>query len=102
MTDIPEDVMKLARHLYGVTRRNLERASIGIIARAISADRAAQAERIRRLEDVLDGIYIYANDTLSGRVDGPDDRAWQRSAVVEIRNRARKFARAALGGNADA
>jgi len=57
MTDIPEDVMKLARHLYGVTRRNLERASIGIIARAISADRAAQAERMARLEEALRGDW---------------------------------------------
>ena len=58
----------------------------------------------QRLLDTIDAIYIYANDTLSGRTDGPDDREWQRAAVVEIRNRARKhatvdsavFARAAL------
>ena len=58
----------------------------------------------QRLLDTIDAIYIYANDTLSGRTDGPDDREWQRAAVAEIRNRARKhatvdsavFARAAL------
>jgi len=43
------------------------------------------------LQELIDGIYIYANDTLSGRVDGPDDRDWQRASVVEIRNRARSF-----------
>lgn len=46
----------------------------------------------KRLLDTIDAIYIYANDTLSGRTDGPDDREWQRAAVVEIRNRARKHA----------
>lgn len=46
----------------------------------------------QRLLDTIDAIYIYANDTLSGRTDGPDDREWQRAAVVEIRNRARKHA----------
>ena len=72
---------------------------------------AASAYRDERdaLREALDGIYIYANDTLSGRADGgPDDRAWQRAAVVEIRNRAREFAatqsavdaRAALTGEA--
>ena len=45
------------------------------------------------LIDVIDAIYLYANDTLSGRADGgPDDRDWQRAAVIEIRNRARQFA----------
>jgi len=62
-----------------------------------SLDRDTQiedlAKRVRELEEAIDGIYIYANDTLSGRVDGgPDDREWQRAAVVEIRNRARVVA----------
>lgn len=46
----------------------------------------------KQLLDTIDAIYIYANDTLSGRTDGPDDREWQRAAVVEIRNRSRKHA----------
>jgi hypothetical protein len=57
-----------------------------------------QPDELRRLhavnaelQELIDGIYIYANDTLSGRVDGPDDRDWQRASVVEIRNRARAF-----------
>lgn len=66
--------------------------------------RADLEAEVKRLRETIDAIYIYANDTLSGRTDGPDDREWQRAAVVEIRNRARKhatvdsavFARAAL------
>lgn len=48
----------------------------------------AQA-RVAELEGALESIYVYANDTLSGRVDGPDDRGWQRAAVAVCRNRAR-------------
>ena len=59
---------------------------------AYAAVTAAKDAEIERLRDVVDAIYIYANDTLSGRTDGPDDRDWQRAAVVEIRNRARTFA----------
>ena len=50
----------------------------------------AYARDAARLQDVINGIYIYANDTLSGRVDGvPADRDWYRTGIVEIRNRAR-------------
>lgn len=53
----------------------------------------ALVKALEERNDALDAIYIYANDTLSGRADGgPDDREWQRAAVVEIRNRARVFA----------
>jgi len=51
-------------------------------------DRIENAEVVR-LRAALDSIRLYANDTLSGRVDGPDDRQWQREAVIECRNRAR-------------
>lgn len=51
-------------------------------------------DRVKALEEALDGIYTYCNDTLSGRADGgPDDRAWQREAVIRARNLARPFAR---------
>lgn len=43
------------------------------------------------LLDCIDSIYIYANDTLSGRTDGPSDASWYRSGIAELRNRARKF-----------
>jgi len=52
---------------------------------------AALQAKNEKLREAIDGIYQYANDTLSGRVDGPDDRDWQRAAVVECRNRARPF-----------
>lgn len=41
------------------------------------------------MRDALVSIRIYGNDTLSGRVDGgPDDRNWQRDAVLEMTKRA--------------
>lgn len=40
------------------------------------------------LVEALLGIYRYGMDTLSGRVDGTDDRAWQREAVKEMSYRA--------------
>lgn len=83
---------------------------ITLMHRRFATEVAANARRIARVPDLeaeilrlreaLDGIYTYANDTLSGRADGgPDDRAWQRAAVVEIRNRARPFAKT-LNGDA--
>ena len=45
------------------------------------------AQRDRLLE-ALDSIRQYGADTLSGRVDGPDDREWQREAVREMTERA--------------
>lgn len=53
----------------------------------------AMADEIERLREALDSIRIYGSDTLSGRVDGPDDRQWQRESVLEMTRRAR----AALG-----
>lgn len=50
------------------------------------------------LVDALEGIYQYADDTLSGPADGPDDRAWQLDCVVEVRNRARAALAVAKGG----
>ena len=64
---------------------------LGDNAAAFALQRAF-AEREAELVGALNGIYIYANDTLSGRTDGPDDRKWQRDGIVEIRNRAREFA----------
>jgi len=48
----------------------------------------ARAE-IKRLRDALDSVRQYGSDTLSGRTDGPDDRDWQRAAVLEMTRRAR-------------
>lgn len=41
------------------------------------------------LLDALESIRQYGIDTLSGRADGPDDREWQRGAVLEMTRRAR-------------
>lgn len=49
----------------------------------------AKDAEIAKLREALESIRLYANDTLSGRIDGPDDRQWQREAVIECRNRAR-------------
>lgn len=48
-----------------------------------------QRAAIERALEALEGIRQYGLDTLSGRVDGPDDRAWQRAAVNEMTKRAR-------------
>lgn len=73
MTDIPEDVMKLAakvvddaeaecrkeRYLFGFPTVHGKETLDKHIARAILADRAAQAERIRELERQLRGCTWY-------------------------------------------
>ena len=65
------------------------------IARLTSALKKAndQAEHFERAwclrGDVLEAVRQYGADTLSGRTDGPDDRAWQRAAVLEMARRAR-------------
>ena len=41
-----------------------------------------------RFKDALESIERYGLDTLSGRVDGPDDRAWQRAGELEMTRRA--------------
>lgn len=58
------------------------------MVREIAALRASLAERDARLSS----IYQFGVDTLSGRIDGPDDRAWQRESVREMTKRARPSA----------
>jgi hypothetical protein len=63
---------------------------IDVYKRAYDQNIAAKDAEIAKLREALESIRLYANDTLSGRADGgPDDRAWQREAVIECRNRAR-------------
>jgi len=50
------------------------------------ADQTAEVERLR---DVLDGIEVYASDTLAGPADGLSDTTWYLEGVREIRARAR-------------
>lgn len=58
---------------------------------------AASEERRKELREALSSIQRYGLDTLSGRVNGPDDRAWQRGAVNEMTKRAQ----AALANDAE-
>ncbi len=46
-------------------------------------------EAMKLALEALEGIHRYGLDTLSGRVDGPDDREWQRAGVNEMTKRAR-------------
>ena len=46
-------------------------------------------EALKLALEALEGIQRYGLDTLSGRVDGPDDREWQRAGVNEMTKRAR-------------
>lgn len=48
-----------------------------------------QKEALKLALEALEGIQRYGLDTLSGRVDGPDDREWQRAGVNEMTKRAR-------------
>lgn len=49
---------------------------------------AAANERAEGMRMALEAIQQYGSDTLSGRADGPDDREWQRAAVLEMTKRA--------------
>ena len=57
------------------------------------AESASRLTEIERLRAELDSIRQYGSDTLSGRTDGPDDRQWQRDAVLEMTNRASRALR---------
>ena len=46
-------------------------------------------EALKLALEALEGIQRYGLDTLSGRVDGPDSREWQRAGVNEMTKRAR-------------
>ena len=46
-------------------------------------------EALKMALEALEGIQRYGLDTLSGRIDGPDDREWQRAGVNEMTKQAR-------------
>ena len=46
-------------------------------------------EVLKMTLEALEGIRRYGLDTLSGRIDGPDDREWQRAGVNEMTKQAR-------------
>ena len=71
------------------------RHKVPAILDALAAAEARAADLTAKLEavtDAIDGIYVYANDTMGGPSAGPDDRAWYLDGVVEIRDRAMAFA----------
>jgi hypothetical protein len=95
-TPIPDDVMNLAREATEAGNTDPEWFLAGTrekyIARAILADRAAQAKRVEELEEVLRDFERNAT-------------AWMkppRAGVPSWMERCVKSARAALGGKADA
>lgn len=49
-----------------------------------------QAEQVRVLREALGAIGQYGSDTLSGPINGNDDRKWQRDAVLEMTKRAQQ------------
>jgi hypothetical protein len=81
-TPIPADIMEAARKtLREVSGAKAKRASAAsVIARAILDDRAAQAERIRELEEALRKAMLWTDEE-------NDVGPW------------REAARSALGGN---
>ena len=70
--------------------------------RWLAAKNAAETHELKAAQEAdelraaLESVRQYGSDTLSGRTDGPDDRDWQRAAVLEMTRRARL----ALGPNA--
>jgi hypothetical protein len=70
-----------------------KRAGVDVLVMGTGCRPATDAEvafsaEIAALRAALDSIRQYGSDTLSGRTDGPDDRKWQRDAVLEMTNRA--------------
>ena len=58
--------------------------ALGFAVEAVERLEAEKAEMLAALES----IHLYGADTLSGRVDGDDNREWQREAVKEMTRRA--------------
>ncbi|WP_186013787.1 hypothetical protein [Burkholderia gladioli] len=63
--------------------------SLRDVAAQEAISRARQFSAAPELVEALQSIAQYGSDTLSGRTDGPDDRDWQREAVLEMARRAR-------------
>lgn len=80
MTDIPADVIEAAATICNAAKFKdtaSEEDCLVAIARAILADRAAQAERMARLEEALKPFaYVADVEDEAGRDDPDDDRIW--------------------------
>ena len=65
----------------------------------LAADRIEELKaQLAKAAEGLEAIEQYGSDTLSGRADGPDDRAWQRAGVLEMTRRARTTLAELTGG----
>lgn len=88
------------RRLHGRSRalELVDRSRLDPAVRVVELERQLRTIEggLAAARDALDAIWQYGADTLSGRVDGPDDRKWQRDSVVEMTKRARE-ARDAIG-----
>lgn len=77
------------------------RARVRTMELALTAKNAAETNALKAAQEAdelraaLESVRQYGSDTLSGRIDGPDDLDWQRAAVLEMTRRARL----ALGPN---
>jgi hypothetical protein len=85
-----DDVVTLLRKVPRVTALPADENGWRLMVGGICHKAAAEIERLRA---ALESIRQYGSDTLSGRADGPDDRAWQRGAVLEMTNRASRATR---------
>jgi hypothetical protein len=68
-------------------------------ARAAAARVLASIDvaKLRAVLEALHSVEIYGSDTLSGRIDGPNDAAWYREGVREMRSRANRRPRRPTG-----
>ena len=73
-------------------------SALRLAAQSVAEPPAEARAEIKRLRDALDSVRQYGSDTLSGRTDGPDDRDWQRAAVLEMTRRARLALEAGTSG----
>ncbi len=83
MDAMSREVLALEKKTEETGRRYVE------MAKELESDRDRLQAEVDRMREGLESIRIFSTDTLSGRVDGPDDREWQRAAVNEIAKRAR-------------
>jgi hypothetical protein len=79
---------KFACYEYSDTRLSFPAVPAGTMMFPLYPHPSQDAKDAARLRDALKSIWQFGADTLSGRVDSPDDREWQRDAVKEMTKRA--------------
>jgi uncharacterized Zn finger protein (UPF0148 family) len=63
--------------------------SCGMCEYRACAECAEKDAEIERLREALASIRLYSSDTLSGRIDGPEDREWFREGIQVVWGRAK-------------